>query len=154
MTSAIRWAAVVGGLCAAVATADSGRPHRHPVEEALAPVLGSVTARLVVRNGDGGYDVWLRGTAPLAKVGERLQGAAAVKLELPSGWRVARAEWMAEEQAWWVQLAGPGEVDARVTRDVAGTQVELRDCGVAAAAEPWAPAFAPMPVVAPHGALD
>lgn len=140
------------------ADAEGTAGHIHGVEQAVTVLVAPVTERRVVRNDDGGYDVWLFGGTPWPKVRERIEGAVEVKLTLPGGWRIAKATWIEADLAFWLDVAsvdgaGGEPIRARVTRDLASVLVELRDCGVARDAGRWAPPFAPMPVNLLHGPI-
>ncbi len=145
--------AVVVLLSASGVRADDPELGVHPVETAVTPMVGPIRGRQVLRNDDGGYDVVLRGATAFAKVNERVEGVVEVGLELPGGWKIAKATWVEGERAWWLDLEGHDQVRARLTRDLDGVQVELRDCGRAKDAPTWAPPYAPLPVSLPHGPL-
>ena len=140
------------------ADAEGASGHVHAVEQAATTLVAPVTERKVVRNDDGGYDVWLFGGSTWDKVRERIEGAVEVKISLPGGWRIAKATWIEADRAYWLDIlsvdAPAGEpIRARVTRDLETVLIELRDCGVARDAGRWAPPFAPMPVNLLHGPI-
>jgi hypothetical protein len=157
----VAWLGLVA-LCAVMpwlrADAEDAGIHIHAVEQAVTILVAPVTERRVVRNDEGGYDVWLFGGSSWPKVRERIEGAVEVKLTLPGGWRIAKATWFEADLAYWLELVNVENADhepirARVTRDLESVLVEVRDCGVAKDAGRWAPPFAPMPVNLLHGPI-
>jgi hypothetical protein len=141
-------------LCLAVATAGADQgPREHPAEAAVGLFIEPLLARTVVRNDDGGYDVWLRGGAPFEKVRERLATGARVRLELPGGWRLAKATCLDPDRSYWLDLEGAGELRIRATRDGDGTLFELKDAGLQRDAPPWVPPYAPLPLNLVHGPI-
>lgn len=153
------WTAIALLFAAGVsplADADPGSTRVHPVEEAVATLIAPVTSRVVVRNDEGGYDVWLRGDTAWDKARERIAGAHDVKLALSGGWRIAKATWIDADKAYWLDMTTAADAEplrVRVTRDLQTVLVELRDCGVAKDAGRWAPPYAPMPVNLLHGPI-
>ncbi len=145
-------AAIVLAVGLTTAQADSG-PREHPAEAALTLFVQPIVARRVVRNDDGGYDIWLHGDADFEKVRKRIRDAASVHLELPGAWRIAKATWLDADRSWWLDLDGNGELRVRVPRDAAGTLMELKDAGLRTDAPPWAPPFAPLPLNLVHGPI-
>ncbi len=140
------------GLCAG-AIADAGGPRAHPAEEGLALFLAPLEHRQVVRNEDGGYDIWMHGGAKWAQVRGRLEAANKVAFEMPGGWRIQKAVWLDADRSFWLDLNGPGELRVRATRDGEGALFELRDAGLKEDAPPWAPPFTPLPLNLVHGPI-
>lgn len=147
------WTVIALALIAGVAHADGEGPRRHPAEEGLGLFIAPIALRQVVRNDDGGYDIWMHGEAEWALVRGRFEQATKVGFEMPGGWRIAKALWLDADRSYWLDLTGPGELRVRATRDGSGTLLELRDAGLRADAPPWAPPFAPLPLNLVHGPI-
>lgn len=136
-----------------VAIADDAGPRAHPAEAGLSLFLAPLEYRQVVRNEDGGYDIWMHGGAKWGKVRGRLEAASKVGFEMPGGWRIQKAVWLDADRSFWLDLSGPGELRVRATRDGEGALFELRDAGLKEDAPPWAPPFTPLPLNLVHGPI-
>lgn len=140
-------------LICGVAVADQDQPRAHPAEAGLRLFLDPLVYRHVVRNDDGGYDIWLHGEAPWTKVRGRIEQATRVGFEMPGGWWIEKAVWLDADRSYWLDLDGPGELKVRASRDGKGTLFELKYAGLRQDAPPWAPPYAPLPPNLVHGPI-
>jgi hypothetical protein len=125
---------------------------RSPLEAAVATWIAPVAQRLVVRNADGGLDVWLVGAGPFDAAMQAVRKAASARTTYDGGARAHGWTYLEPDRSYLVEaVVGEDPVRLRLTRHVTGTLVELQQTGTAAEAPRWVPPFRPLPVLMLHG---
>ncbi|MBI5608864.1 MAG: hypothetical protein HY902_08275 [Deltaproteobacteria bacterium] len=114
----------------------------------------NIVHRRVVRTSDGSLNVWLRSDADFERAVQSLQKAQAGKKVLRGGLRIVRSALLDGDKSYLLDLAG-GERPwrLRLSRHLAGTQIEVQDLGEASDAPRWTPPLRPTPILLPHGLL-
>ncbi|MBM4346071.1 MAG: hypothetical protein FJ100_22085 [Deltaproteobacteria bacterium] len=142
---------MAGTLCAGTALADPPAL-RSPLESAVATWIAPVAQRLVVRNADGGLDVWLVGAGPFDAAIEAVRKAASARTAYDGGVRARGWTWLEPDKSYLVETSvGDDMVRLRLTRHGRGALVELQQTGTASEAPRWVPPYRPQPVLLLHG---
>ncbi len=144
---------VAATVTATAAPAAADQPAlKSPLEAAVATWIAPVGQRLVVRNADGGLDVWLIGANPFAEAIEAVRKAATARTAYDGGVRARGWTYLEPDKSYLVDgNVGDDPVRLRLTRHGSGTLVELQQAGTAAEAPRWVPPFRPQPVLMLHG---
>lgn len=126
---------------------------RGELELAVSPLAEPLLRRLVFRNDQNLYDVWLISKIDFEKASELYRQSISAKRSLAGGLRIERWTWIEPDRSYVLDIAG-GEKPyrLRLTRHLAGSLLELENAGVARDAPRWAPPYRPRPVLLPHGA--
>lgn len=121
-------------------------------EAAAAVLVAPLQMRAVIRNGDGGYDVWLQGNMEFEKTIETARKAITAKRALFGTLRLERWTPIDADKTVLVDLVG-GERPwrLRLSRHLTGSMVEIEEAGDAEQAQRWTPPFRPQPVYLLHG---
>ena len=125
---------------------------RGELEVALTALTDPVARRVVVRNEQNQYDVWLISKLDFEKVSEVFRQAISAKRTLSGGLRIERWTWIDADRSYVLDVVGgvkPYRV--RLTRHLAGAMLELEGAGAARDAPRWAPPYRPRPILLPHG---
>ncbi len=127
---------------------------RGPLETAVLSLAEPVTRRVVVRNEQNLYDVWLISKLAFEATGEAFRQAVSAKRTLPGGLHVASLTWIAPDRSYVLDVVGGDKpYRLRLTRHLAGSMLELENAGVARDAPRWAPPYRPRPLLLPHGMM-
>ena len=114
--------------------------------------MAPLQQRLVVRNGDGGLDVWLVGATAFEVAVETVKRAVAARKTLDGGITLQRWTYLEPDKSWLLDLQVADEaLRLRLTRHVTGSLFELQQTGTAAEAPRWTPPYRPQPVYLLHG---
>lgn len=145
--------AVAGAVTLTASSGLADQPAlRSSLESAVATWIAPVAQRLVVRNADGGLDVWLIGAGPFDAAMEAVRHAATARTTYDGGVRAHGWTYLEPDRSYLVDAnVGDEPVRLRLTRHVKGTLVELQQTGTAAEAQRWVPPFRPQPVLMLHG---
>ena len=124
---------------------------RTPLESAVATWIAPVGQRLVVRNGDGGLDVWLIGGSPFDTAIEAIRRAVSARQPYDGGVRALGWTYLEPDRTYLVDARVAEEpVRLRLSRHMSGCLVELQQTGTAAEAPRWTPPFRPQPIALLH----
>jgi len=125
---------------------------RGALETAVSALAEPIVRRVVVRNDQNLYDVWLISSVAFETMGEAFRQAVSTKRMLANGLHVTSFTWIAPDRSYVLDVAG-GEKPfrLRLTRHLAGSMLELENAGTARDAPRWSPPYRPRPVVLPHG---
>lgn len=146
------WMAAAATALLATPGAAAPPAPKDDAEAAAAEWVGPLEQRHVVRNGDGGLDVWLIGAAKFDDAVEAVRRALSAKKALQGGWRVDKWTYLEPDRSYLLDLSGSDmPLRMRLTRHLTGSLIELQQAGVAAEAPRWTPPFRPLPVLLLHG---
>ncbi len=125
---------------------------RGELELAVGPLAEPLQRRLVFRNDQNLYDVWLVSKLDFEKASEIYRQAISAKRPLSGGLRIERWTWIEPDRSYVLDIVG-GEKPyrLRLTRHLGGSLLELENAGAARDAPRWAPPYRPRPVLLPHG---
>ncbi len=125
---------------------------RGELESAFLPLVEPLKHRVVIRNEQNLYDVWLVSGLDFEKASELYRQAISAKRPLSGGLRIERWTWIEPDRSYVLDVGG-GEKPyrLRLTRHLGGSLLELENAGVARDAPRWAPPYRPRPVLLPHG---
>ncbi|MSQ82954.1 MAG: hypothetical protein EXR77_08560 [Myxococcales bacterium] len=125
---------------------------KNELETAVSSWVAPLQQRLVVRNGDGGLDVWLIGATAFEVAVETVKRAVAARKTLDGGITLQRWTFLEPDKSWLLDLQVADEaLRLRLTRHVTGSLFELQQTGTAAEAPRWTPPYRPQPVYLLHG---
>lgn len=121
-------------------------------ESAAAVLVTPLQQRHVVRNSDGGYDVWLLGGLEFEKTIEVARKAISAKRILFGSLRLERWTPIEADKTVLVDLTGGARPwRLRLSRHLTGSMVEIEDAGDPEQAPRWTPPFRPQPIFLLHG---
>ena len=125
---------------------------RGELESAIGPLVEPLKRRVVLRNEQNLYDVWLISGLDFEKASEVYRQAISAKRTLSGGLRIERWTWLEPDRSYVLDVAG-GEKPyrLRLTRHLAGALLEMEGVGAARDSARWAPPYRPRPVLLPHG---
>jgi hypothetical protein len=125
---------------------------RGELESAILPLAEPLKRRVVIRNEQNLYDVWLISSLDFEKASEVYRLAISAKRSLSGGLRIERWTWIEPDRSYVLDVSG-GEKPyrLRLTRHLNGSLLELENAGVARDAPRWAPPYRPRPLLLPHG---
>lgn len=122
------------------------------VESAARALLGSVSARRVVGNDRGGFELWLVSTVDFDRAAELARATVSSRRTLDEGFRLEGFTWLEPDRSYLMDLKGGGRLfRVRLTAHLSGSLLEVHDGGDATSAPVWAPTWRPRPVLLRHG---
>lgn len=125
---------------------------RGDLELAVTEMLQPLARRLVFRDDQNAYDVWLVAKLDFEQTAENFRQAISAKRQLASGFRIDRWTWLEPDHSYVIDvLGGPRPHRLRLTRHLTGALLELGGAGAADDAPRWAPPYRPRPILLPHG---
>ena len=125
---------------------------RGELEVAIGALVEPLARRVVVRNDQNLYNVWLISKLDVEKAYQACLNAVSANRRLAGNLRIERVTPIDADRSYVLDVVGGQKpYRVRLTRHLGGSMLELENAGAARDAPRWAPPYRPRPVLLPHG---